>query len=42
MPAGVAAQGADLGAVADRSFVIRDFRLASGAVMPEARIAYET
>jgi homoserine O-acetyltransferase/O-succinyltransferase len=41
-PAGVAAPGADLGVVEDQSFVIRDFQLASGAVMPEVRIAYET
>jgi homoserine O-acetyltransferase len=32
----------DLGAVEDRQFTIRDFRLQSGAVMPEVRIAYET
>src|SRR5215831_13628314 len=33
---------ADLGTVEDRSFVITDFRLQNGAVMAEARIAYET
>ncbi|HEV2336730.1 MAG TPA: alpha/beta fold hydrolase [Stellaceae bacterium] len=32
----------DIGTVEDRLFTIRDFRLANGAVMPEARIAYET
>ena len=33
---------ADLGTVEDQSFVISNFRLQSGAVMAEARIAYET
>ena len=33
---------ADLGAVEDRSFVISNFCLHNGAVMPEAKIAYET
>lgn len=33
---------ADLGAVEDKSFALRGFRLRSGTVMPEARIAYET
>ena len=37
-----AARAADLGAVEDRKFTIRDFRLQNGAVMPEATIAYET
>ncbi len=32
----------DLGTVEDRNFSIRDFRLQNGAVMPEAKIAYET
>jgi homoserine O-acetyltransferase/O-succinyltransferase len=32
----------DLGTVEDRNFVISNFRLQSGAVMAEARIAYET
>src|SRR4051794_3251374 len=32
----------DIGAVEDRFFTIRDFRLADGKVMPEATIAYET
>ena len=32
----------DIGAVEDRFFTIRDFPLVNGAVMPEARIAYET
>jgi homoserine O-acetyltransferase/O-succinyltransferase len=32
----------DLGTVEDRNFPIRDFRLQNGAVMPEAKIAYET
>jgi homoserine O-acetyltransferase len=32
----------DVGAVEDRFFTIRDFRLQNGAVLPEARIAYET
>jgi len=33
---------ADLGTVEDRSFTISGFRLQNGAVMPEAKIAYET
>src|SRR5262245_5595143 len=33
---------ADIGAVEDRFFTLRDFPLAGGTVMPEARIAYET
>src|SRR2546430_8119850 len=33
---------ADLGTVEDRNFVISNFRLQSGAVMAEAKIAYET
>ena len=33
---------ADLGTVEDRSFVISNFRLQSGTVMAEAKIAYET
>ena len=33
---------ADLGIVEDRSFVISNFRLQNGAVMPEAKVAYET
>src|SRR4029078_2746228 len=32
----------DIGAVEDRVFTLRDFRLANGSVMPEATIAYET
>jgi homoserine O-acetyltransferase/O-succinyltransferase len=40
--AGVMARGADLGTVEDRGFLIRGFRLLSGSVMPEAKIAYET
>jgi len=32
----------DIGAVEDRFFTLRDFRLRNGAVLPEARIAYET
>src|SRR5581483_10544539 len=31
----------DIGAVEDRFFTLRDFRLANGAVMPEATIVYE-
>ncbi|HEY1257745.1 MAG TPA: alpha/beta fold hydrolase [Stellaceae bacterium] len=38
----LAARGGDLGAVEDKHFLIRDFHVAGGAVMPEARIAYET
>ena len=37
-----AARSGDFGAVEDKRFVIRDFRLQNGAVMPEAAIAYET
>ncbi len=33
---------ADIGTVEDRFFTLRDFRLATGAAMPEATIAYET
>jgi homoserine O-acetyltransferase/O-succinyltransferase len=33
---------ADLGTVEDQTFVISDFRLHNGTVMPEAKIAYET
>src|SRR5260370_38787813 len=33
---------ADLGTVEDRSFVLHDFRLQNGTLMPQARIAYET
>lgn len=32
----------DLGTVEDRSFVIPDFRLQNGSVLPEAKIAHET
>lgn len=32
----------DIGTVEDRFFTIRDFRLANGAAMPEATLAYET
>jgi homoserine O-acetyltransferase len=32
----------DIGAVEDRFFTIRDFRLRNGAILPEAKIAYET
>jgi homoserine O-acetyltransferase/O-succinyltransferase len=32
----------DIGTVEDRFFTLRDFRLANGGVMPQARIAYET
>jgi homoserine O-acetyltransferase len=39
---GMAASAAELGPVEDQSFTIRDFRLHSGAIMPEVRIAYET
>ena len=38
----VEASVADIGPVADRNFVLRDFRLAGGEVMPEINIAYET
>jgi homoserine O-acetyltransferase/O-succinyltransferase len=42
MSATFAAPTADLGLVEDRNFLIRDFRLQNGAIMPEVNIAYET
>ena len=42
MVGSVMARGADLGVVEDRSFLISDFRLQNGTVMPQAKIAYET
>jgi homoserine O-acetyltransferase len=39
---GVMPMPADLGIVEDRSFVVTNFRLQNGAVMAEAKIAYET
>ncbi len=42
MSVAFAARATDLGTVEDRNFPIRDFRLQNGAVMPEAKIAYET
>jgi homoserine O-acetyltransferase len=39
---GVTPMPADLGTVEDRNFVISNFRLQDGAVMAEAKIAYET
>jgi homoserine O-acetyltransferase len=33
---------ADIGAVEDRFFTLRNFPLAAGTVMPEATIAYES
>ena len=42
MSVAFAASTGDLGAVEDKKFVIRDFLLQNGAVMPEAAIAYET
>jgi homoserine O-acetyltransferase/O-succinyltransferase len=41
MVGSVMARGADLGVVEDRSFLISDFRLQNGTVMPQAKIAYE-
>src|SRR5260370_13176422 len=38
---GVTPMPADLGTVEDQSFVITNFRLQNGAVMAEAKIAYE-
>lgn len=38
----MSASPADLGTVETRRFTLRDFRLANGATMPEATIAYET
>jgi homoserine O-acetyltransferase len=34
--------GDDLGTVADQSFLIKNFRLQNGTVMPQVKIAYET
>jgi homoserine O-acetyltransferase len=42
MSAAVDARSAALGTVEDRNFLIRDFRLQNGAVIPEVNIAYET
>ena len=42
MTDGAALRTDDIGTVEDRFFTIRDFRLADGAVMPEATIAYES
>ncbi len=42
MTDGAALSTQDIGTVEDRFFTISDFPLANGAVMPEARIAYET
>ena len=42
MSAAAAARTTDLGVVEDHNFMIRDFRLQNGAVMPEVSIAYET
>jgi homoserine O-acetyltransferase len=42
MSAVTATRDADLGAVEDRNFQIRDFRLQNGETMPEIGIAYET
>jgi len=42
MSVAFAARTGDLGAVEDKNFLIRDFRLQNGAVLPEAAIAYET
>lgn len=39
---GAAAGAAEFGAVEDQSFVIHNFHLQNGAVMPEVKIAYET
>jgi homoserine O-acetyltransferase len=42
MTDGAALRTEDIGTVEDRFFTLRDFRLANGTVMPEARIVYET
>jgi homoserine O-acetyltransferase/O-succinyltransferase len=42
MSAATATRTAEIGAVEDRSFPIRNFRLQNGEVMPEIDIAYET
>jgi homoserine O-acetyltransferase/O-succinyltransferase len=42
MTAAAAASTTDIGVVEDRNFLIRDFRLQNGEVMPKATIAYET
>ena len=42
MSAATATPGAEIGAVDDQKFAIRDFRLQSGEVIPAVEIAYET
>ena len=42
MSAAAAIAAAEIGTVEDKTFRIRDFRLQSGAAMPEVEIAYET
>ena len=42
MTDGPALRTEDIGTVEDRSFTLRDFRLANGATMPEAKVVYET
>src|SRR5437667_5480571 len=42
MTDGAALRTEDIGTVEDRFFTLRDFRLANGTVMPEARVVYET
>ena len=42
MTDGPALRTEDIGTVEDRFFTLRDFRLANGATMPEAKIVYET
>ena len=42
MDDGAALRTQDIGTVHDQFFTLRDFRLANGAVLPEATIVYET
>ena len=42
MSTSVMARGADLGTVENQTFLIANFRLQSGAMMPQVKIAYET
>src|SRR4030081_2324099 len=42
MTDGAALRTEDIGTVHDQFFTLHDFRLANGAVLPEAKIVYET
>jgi homoserine O-acetyltransferase/O-succinyltransferase len=42
MPDAAASSATDIGMVEDQNFLIRDFRLQNGEILPETNIAYET